>query len=185
VASQRRKKSPARTKVEKPLEVTTLAVTTASREGGIFLPLDFLSAEALGTDLPRRCVSCLGCKECKFRADSISFKENQEYQVILEGLSISEESGKWTAAYPFCVPPTDLKDNYEQVRGYTMSMEKRLNKQKRTDEFNKQFYDTVERGVFREISEKEMQSWSGPFNYIAMVEAFKQGPHSTTRCGSA
>ncbi len=61
-----------------------------------------------------------------------------------------------------------------------MSMEKRLNKQKRTDEFNKQFYDTVERGVFREISEKEMQSWSGTFNYIAMVEAFKQGPHSTT-----
>jgi hypothetical protein len=56
----------------------------------------------------RRCVSCLGCKECKFRVDSISFKENQEYQVILEGLSISEETGKWTAAYPFCVPPTDL-----------------------------------------------------------------------------
>jgi hypothetical protein len=47
VASQRRKKSPARPKAEKPLEVTTLAVTTASREGGIFLPLDFLSAEAL------------------------------------------------------------------------------------------------------------------------------------------
>jgi hypothetical protein len=62
VASQRRKRSPARPKVEKPLEVTTLAVTTASREGGIFLSLDFLSAEALGTDLPRRCVSCLGCK---------------------------------------------------------------------------------------------------------------------------
>ena len=52
--------------------------------------------------------------------------------------------------------PPDLKDNYEQVRGYTVSMEKRLNKQKRTDEFNKQFYDTVDRGVFREISEKEM-----------------------------
>jgi hypothetical protein len=59
-------------------------------------------------------------------------------------------------------------------------MEKRLNKQNRTDEFNKQFYDTVERGVFREVSEREMQQWSGPFNYIAMVEAFKQGPHSTT-----
>jgi hypothetical protein len=84
------------------------------------------------------------------------------------------------AAYPFCIPPTDLKDNYEQVRGYTVSMEKRLNKQNRTEEFNKQFYDTVERGVFREVSEREMQQWSGPFNYITMVEAFKQGPHSTT-----
>jgi hypothetical protein len=25
-----------------------------------------------------------------------------------------------------------------------------------------------------------MKQWSGPFNYIAMVEAFKKGPHSTT-----
>jgi hypothetical protein len=64
----------------------------------------------------------------------------------LGGLSISEETGKWTAAYPFCVPPTDLKDNYEQVIGYTVPMKKRLNKQNRTEEFNKQFYDTVERG---------------------------------------
>ncbi len=80
--------------MEKPLEVTTLAVTTASREGGIFLPLDFLSAEALGTDLPRRCVSCLGCKECKFRADSISFKENQEYQVILKGAEHQRGNGQ-------------------------------------------------------------------------------------------
>jgi hypothetical protein len=117
--------------------------------------MDFLLAEALGTDLPRPCVLCLGCKECKFRAVSISFKENQEYQVILEGLEFDAAAKKWTASYPFCVPPTDLNDNYDQVRGYTVSMERRLNKQKRTEEFNQQFYDTVKRGVFREISEKE------------------------------
>jgi hypothetical protein len=38
VVNQRRKKSPARPKAEKPLEVTTLAVTTASREGGYSCP---------------------------------------------------------------------------------------------------------------------------------------------------
>ncbi len=43
-----------------------------------------------------------------------------------------------------------------------MSMEKRLSKQKRTEEFNKQFYDTVDRGVFREISEKESRVESLP-----------------------
>jgi hypothetical protein len=58
------------------------------------LPMDFLSEEALGTDLPRCCVSCLGCKECKFRADSISFKENQEYQMILEGLEFDTAAKK-------------------------------------------------------------------------------------------
>ena len=31
-------------------------------EGGIFQPYDFLTAESLGTDLPRRCTSCLKCR---------------------------------------------------------------------------------------------------------------------------
>jgi hypothetical protein len=60
------------------------AAPPVHRENGIFQPSDFLMAEALGTDMPRRCKNCLKCKECQFRADSLSFKENQEYQVILE-----------------------------------------------------------------------------------------------------
>ncbi len=36
------------------------------------------------------------------------------------------------------------------------------------------------RGVLRELSPKEMEEWKGPVNYITMVEAFKEGPHSTT-----
>jgi hypothetical protein len=94
------------------------------REGGIFVTVDFLTAEALGTDLPRICKSCLSCKERQFRTDSTSFKENQEYQVILEGLSFDKERKKWTASYPFCIPPSELRDNYQQVLGYTASMEK-------------------------------------------------------------
>jgi hypothetical protein len=34
--------------------------------------------------------------------------------------------------------------------------------------------------VFRELSPKETDEWEGPVNYITMVEAFKEGPHSTT-----
>jgi hypothetical protein len=59
-------------------------------------------------------------------------------------------------------------------------MEKRLIKQGRVEEFNSQFRDTVERGVFRELSAEELREWKGPLNYIAMVEAFKNGPHATT-----
>jgi hypothetical protein len=60
------------------------------------------------------------------------------------------------------------------------SLEKRLNKQKRLQEFNEVFQETVERGVFRKISPEEMKEWEGPINYISMVEAFKQGPQATT-----
>ncbi len=34
--------------------------------------------------------------------------------------------------------------------------------------------------MFKEITKEEMAAWDGPVNYIAMVEAFKEGPHSTT-----
>jgi hypothetical protein len=112
--------------------------------------------------------------------DSLTFKEDQEYQVILEGLKFNKEWGKWTATYPFHIPPSALRDNYEQVFRYTLVQEKRLAKQGRTEEFNEEFYKTVERGVFKEISREEMAAWEGPVNYISMVEAFKEGPHSTT-----
>jgi hypothetical protein len=63
---------------------------------------------------------------------------------------------------------------------YTLAQERRLAKQGRTEEFNEEFYKTVERGVFKEITREEMAAWGGPVNYISMVEAFKEGPHSTT-----
>ncbi len=53
-------------------------------------------------------------------------------------------------------------------------------KQKRLEEFNEQFADTVKRGVFRELTREEMDEWKGPVNYITMVEAFKSGPHAST-----
>jgi hypothetical protein len=66
------------------------------------------------------------------------------------------------------------------VQRYTLAQEKRLAKQVRTEKFNKEFYKTVERGVFKEIGPEEMAACDGPVNYISMVEAFKEGPHSTT-----
>ncbi len=39
--------------------------------------------------------------------------------------------------------------------------------------------------VFKEIGPEEMVVWDGPVNYISMMEAFKEGPHSTTPLGYA
>ncbi len=43
--------------------------------------------------------------------------------MILEGLKFNEERRKWTASYPFFIPPSELKDNYQQVKTYTERME--------------------------------------------------------------
>jgi hypothetical protein len=145
-----------------------------------YMPLDFLSAEALGTEPLRRCAACLKCEECQFRADVLTFKENAEYEAIINNLTHSPEEKKWTASYPFIENPGVLTDNKGQALACMKSLEKRLKKQKRLEEFNAVFQETVERGVFRELTKEEMDNWQGPVNYISMVEAFKQGPQSTT-----
>jgi hypothetical protein len=73
----------------------TVTVNTVGAEH--FQPLDFIRAKALGTDTPAICAACRNCKECKFRADSICFKENKEYEVIINGLQLDVEKKKWTA----------------------------------------------------------------------------------------
>jgi hypothetical protein len=48
-----------------------------------------------------------------------------------------------------------LIDNYNQVKGCMSCMEKRLVKAGNAEEFNKQFQDNVDRGVFRKLTRKE------------------------------
>jgi hypothetical protein len=120
------------------------------------------------------------CKECQFRASVLTFKENAEYEAIVNNLSYSQELRRWTASYPFIEDPNVLLDNKGQALACMKSLENRLKKQKRLDEFNQVFQETVDRGVFRELSKEEMDNWQGPVNYISMVEAFKQGPQATT-----
>jgi hypothetical protein len=43
------------------------AVKVLSCRNGLFNPPEFIPAEAMGTELPRRCPACKNCKECQFR----------------------------------------------------------------------------------------------------------------------
>jgi len=110
----------------------------------------------------------------------LTFKEDREYSVILEGLRFDEAKKRWIASYPFCESPIVLDDNYGQVEMFTRKLESKLRRTDRVEEFNEQFYETLRRGVFRELTDKEMVDWYSPVNYISMVEAFKNLPHATT-----
>ncbi len=72
-----------------------------SCRSGLLNPPVFIPAEAMGTELPCRCPTCKNCKECQFRTDSLSFKENAEYEVILSKLKLDVDRKKWVAGYPF------------------------------------------------------------------------------------
>ncbi|PVE29960.1 hypothetical protein DC007_14280, partial [Enterococcus faecalis] len=142
--------------------------------------LDFLSAEAIGTDAPRRCASCQGCKECAFKTESLSWKENQELTIIEEGLTLDVEKKKWTAKYPFHTSPAVLEDNKSQAVAMMKKLERQLEKKKHLDAFNVQFKEAVDRGVFRKLTPQEAAEWVGPVNYISFVVAYKSDPNSTT-----
>jgi hypothetical protein len=87
---------------------------------------------------------------------------------------------KWVAGYPFNTMVERLIDNYNQARGFMSKMEARLLKKGRLDEFNGQFQDNVDRGVFKPVPKEKADQYKGPVNYISMVEAFMTGPYATT-----
>jgi hypothetical protein len=140
---------------QEPTSVRVLSCRTT-----LFNPPEFLPAEVMGTELPRRCPACRSCKECQFRMDSLTFKENTEYEVILSKLWLDVERKQWVAGYPFNTLVEKLIDNYNQARGCMSRMETRLGKKGRMAEFNRQFQDNVDRGVFRPISKEEATQFS-------------------------
>jgi hypothetical protein len=89
-----------------------------------FTPMDFISAEAVGTDVPRRCATCRHCKECEFKLQCLTWEENKQLETVEKGLKLDVEAKKWTASYPFTTPPTVLEDNYGQAVACMRSMEK-------------------------------------------------------------
>ena len=94
-----------------------------------FEPANFLTAEALGTDLPRHCRSCKSCKECQFRTSVLSAKENDEYEVISNNLSFDKENHKWSTSYLFITSLSVLQNNYGQAVACMRSLEAKLIKQ--------------------------------------------------------
>ncbi len=146
---------------QEPTSVRVLSCRTR-----LFNPPEFIPAEAMGTELPHRCPACRNCKECQFRMDSLTFKENAEYEVILSKLRLDVERKQWIAGYPFNTLVEKLIDNYGQARGCMSRMEARLLKKGRLEEFNRQFQDNVNRGVFKPIPREEADRYKGAINYI-------------------
>jgi hypothetical protein len=108
--------------------------------------------------------------------DSLSFKENTKYEIILRKLKLDVDRKKWVAGYPFNTRVEWLIDNYAQERGYMGRKGARLVKTRRLDKFNQQFQNNMDRGVFKALTRKEADNYRGPINYISMVDVFKTGP---------
>ena len=161
-------------------EIDDFAHSVSHAEVRNIRPIDFLSVEGFGIDIPRRCKHCKGCKECGFKANQLTWTESKELSHIEKGLTLDTVKKVWTAEYPFHTDPTVLQDNFYQAQACLLSLEKRLVRNKELDQFNAQFKDAVDRGVFQEINKKEASLYQGPVNYITITEAYKEGDQVTT-----
>ena len=103
----------------------------------------------------------------------------------MSNLKFDEKSGKWSTAYPFIEHPMILKDNYGQAYACMKSLENKLIKKGKLEEFNDAFLDIVNRGVFKELTQREMSEWQGPVNYISIVVAYKSDPTPQPPSGCA
>jgi hypothetical protein len=69
---------------------------------------------------------------------------------------------KWVAGYPFNTLVERLIDNYLQAMACIGKMEARLVKMGRLDEFNQQFQDNVDGGMFMSLTRRRLKATRVP-----------------------
>ena len=127
---------------------------------------EFLAAEALGCEPPRRCIRCKGCKDCEFTGAKMSAKEAIELRMFEENMQFDETVGKWRVGYPFLQDPKVLRDNYRTVLRMAESLERRLEKNGIVDGANEVFHKMVKCGALVEVEQRELDMWTGAVHWL-------------------
>ena len=100
-------------------------------------------------------------------------------KLIEKGLSYNPTNQQWISEYPVIGNLDTLPDNFSLANNLHTNLVRRLQKVNRLEDFDKEFKDAVDRGVFKVMKEKDWM-YEGPVNYIAMTEAYKIGVNATT-----
>ena len=138
----------------------------------------FIQGEELGTTVEPKCGSCR-CGKCPLPGHTYSFVEQQELQMIRDGLHYDEVEKRWITKYPWLVSPDILPQNYSAAKSRLVKLEKSLSKDpKWADSYQTQMQDMVDRGVSRKLSPKEIEDWTGPSFYISHLAV--TNPKSTS-----
>ena len=76
---------------------------------------EYFESDSLGIQSPRRCGNCRNCKDCSFRGQMLSQKEQYEYQVLESKLTYEPTTNTFFVSYPFTADPSILPNNKSQV----------------------------------------------------------------------
>ena len=129
----------------------------------------FLQSESMGTLVEPRCGGCR-CGTCPVPGSLYSHREQQEYDKIQKNLFYDDESRCWYTEYPWKRDRSVLPRNDKQALQSLLTLEKYL--QKNPDlavDFRNQIDQMVERGAAVVLSDKQLQSWKGPYYYLPVL----------------
>ena len=128
---------------------------------------EFQSIESLGVACSPKCGGCR-CGKCQTGGKNMTIVEEKEYELIKQGLSFNQATGKWRADYPYIVDPRYLPESNSFAYATLMSTEKRLAKNPLYSEtYRSQIEDMLKRGVARKVSDKALHEYAGTKFYIS------------------
>ena len=128
---------------------------------------EFWEAEGMGVLPPPRCDSCQGCMRsgaCSERHFQHSVKKQAELDLIKSKTKLI--NGEIWVEYPFVKNPACLPYNRHCVVRVAEKVEKGLIKDGLHNVYCEQIKQFLDRGVAVKLSQEEMQSWTGPCQYI-------------------
>ena len=142
-------------------------------------PHSFILGEELGIDSVPQCGSCR-CGKCPLPGHNLSFREEQELELIRSGLEHDIKKKCWVTSYPWLINPNQLPENYPSALATLKSTEKRLLKDPQwAQSYSGQIKDMLDRGVAKKLSQKELTDWQGPSFYISHLAVVNEKSKST------
>ena len=139
---------------------------------------EFMFAEDLGVEAPRRCTDCKGCTTCNFRGQRHSAQETLEYELIERAVVYDPDIGRFRVGYVFTGDPYQLGNNFSQAVKIAEREENLLTKEGLMEEFNDKILETMGLNYLEEFTRGEIDSWKGPIHYVSLQHVIN--PNSTT-----
>ena len=94
-------------------------------------------------------------------------KEQEELSLIESNVSVDLATRRVTFRYPFIRDINLLQDNHGQAIAIASKLEARLKLKHELHAYNLELQDFLDRGVLRNLNQHELESWTGPMNYIS------------------
>ena len=143
---------------------------------------EYWEAEGMGVLPPTRCDSCKGCMNtgpCSERQYQHGVKKQAELDLIESKTKLI--NGEVWCDYPFIKDPSCLSYNRATVVKVAERVEKDLMKDGLHGAYNEQIKSQLERGVAIQLSADEMESWTGPCQYITHHAVLKDSVTTPVR----